>query len=306
MSRIGIIVDGYSTGAGLVKGFERHGIQCIHIQSQPTIPQVYLHTFEPNNYYKNFVYPGDLVTFSKKLEYYQPEFIIPGAECGIELADKLSEALGLSTTNGSQLSECRRNKYLMWQQAKEAGLQVIPSFKAYTLYDLLKWASQQQNWPLVVKPLTSAGGEGVKVCNSFVDCEQAYQEIVTNKTNMLGFNNEAVLIQHYISGDEYVVNTVSHAGNHKLCELWSYSRYERPHGKQIYNTAKAINYDEGEHKEIVQYAITSIEALGINYGPAHVEIIKNKNGCYLIELGARLMGANLNPMALLGKRLTIC
>jgi hypothetical protein len=34
------------------------------------------------------------------------------------------------------------------------------------------------------------------------------------KYNMLGIKNDGVLIQHYIEGEEFVVNTVSCAGKH--------------------------------------------------------------------------------------------
>lgn len=43
-----------------------------------------------------------------------------GAETGVELADQLAERLGLPG-NGMELSECRRNKYLMGERASDGG-----------------------------------------------------------------------------------------------------------------------------------------------------------------------------------------
>lgn len=303
MSRFGVIVDGYSTGAGLAKAFESEGITCLHIQSQRTIPKVYAHTYKPDHYERHFVFDGDVTELTEQLKPYQLEFIIPGAECGIELADHLSEALELSSSNGSALSASRRDKYLMWQQVKAKGIQVIPSLLAQTLEEAVEWASHQAKWPLVAKPLRSAGGEGVKICASISEVVAAYTDIMSTQINMLGFQNQAVLLQHYIVGEEYVVNTVSYAGDHKLCELWNYARYSRPYGRQIYDVAKVVNFDVAKHEAVVNYAINIIEALGIQYGPAHVEIIKNEEGCFLIEVGARLMGANL-PFALLTRCIT--
>jgi len=303
MSRFGAIVDGYSTGAGLAKAFENEGIICFHIQSQPTIPKVYAHTYKSEHYEKHFTFSGNLLALAEQLKPYQLEFIIPGAECGIELADCLSELLELPNSNGGELSATRRDKYLMWQQVKARGIQVIPSLLAKTLEEAVEWASQQARWPIVVKPLTSAGGEGVKICESISEVVAAYTDIMSTQINMLGFQNQAVLLQHYIAGEEYVVNTVSYAGDHKLCELWNYTRYSRPYGRQIYDVAKVVNFDVEKHEAVVNYAINVIEALGIQYGPAHVEIIKNEEGCFLIEIGARLMGANL-PFSLLAKCIT--
>jgi len=41
--------------------------------------------------------------------------LIPGAETGVELADRLSEKLGLRS-NGEKGSEARRNKYVMGEK----------------------------------------------------------------------------------------------------------------------------------------------------------------------------------------------
>ncbi len=42
--------------------------------------------------------------------------ILPGAETGVDLADKLAARLG-TRNNGEELTEARRNKFLMGEQA---------------------------------------------------------------------------------------------------------------------------------------------------------------------------------------------
>lgn len=302
MNNYGIIVDGYSTGAGLAPELSQHGISCIHVQSQPEIPKVYSHTFVPRHYKANYLYNADMIYLTNELSKYNPKFVIPGAECGIELADKLCSNLGLPG-NGIELSACRRDKYQMIKRVESQGIQTIPSFKTSSLTEALNWAEKESVWPLVVKPLNSAGGDGVKICKSATDVEEAYKTIMSTEKNLLGLKSHAVLIQHYVYGKEYVVNMVSFDGEHKLCELWEYSRYERKAGRQIYDTATIVDYKSTEHQDVIDYAIKVLNALNIKYGPAHIEIIKNDDGCYLIELAARLMGANL-PFPLLEKCIT--
>jgi len=297
MNRFGVIVDGYSTGAGLVEKFLEKEIRCIHVQSQQIIPKFYAHTYSPELYCDHYIFSGNLKPLINTLQHYNVEFVIAGAESGIELADSLCEALNLPG-NGTELSAARRNKYLMWEQVKSKNVQVIPSMLAETLEIAIDWVIEQNTWPLIVKPLNSAGGEGVRVCNAVLEIKTAFLNIMNTRINTLGFENKGVILQHYIGGEEYVVNTVSFKGKHKFCELWNYSRYKRSEGRNIYDTAKLINFDPAMHEEVVNYAFKVIHALGIQYGPMHVEIIKNENGCYLIEVGARLMGANL-PFSLL-------
>lgn len=299
VKRYGIIVDGYSTGAGLAKEFAKYDIQCLHIQSKKNIPHVYKHTFDSLDYEKNFIYDDSIESIQQALAEYSFEFVIAGAECGIELADQLANALNLPC-NDIQLSSHRRNKHLMMERVDNYGLQSIPTFHSTELKEILNWANKQTHWPLIVKPVNSAGGEGVRICNFLEDIKEACLAITDQAINMLGFKNNGVLIQHFITGKEYVVNTVSYDGHHKVCEIWEYTRYIRSNGRQIYDTALIIDYDATKHRNILEYAMNVLNALGVKYGPAHVEILVNEAGCYLVELGARLMGANL-PFALLAK-----
>jgi hypothetical protein len=50
--------------------------------------------------------------------------VLPGAETGVELADKLSHNLELRT-NGIELTEARRNKYVMGETVRNAGKQMV-------------------------------------------------------------------------------------------------------------------------------------------------------------------------------------
>jgi biotin carboxylase len=298
MMNIGIIIDGYSTGAGFAPVFKDFGIQCIHVQSSVQIPSVYKHTYNPDNYFKHYIYDNDLSELTAKLSNYRPRFVISGAECGVELADLICEELNLPG-NGKELSACRRNKYLMQKRIEESGLKTIPSFLANNCSMAKDWASKQATWPVVIKPLKSAGGEDVLICNDAHDVVVGLNRILSRPHNMFGFKNHSAILQPYIQGQEYVINTVSYDGKHKLCEIWQYSLCLRDKF-QIYDTASLVEYDETEHRGMIAYAFKVIDALGIKYGPAHVELIKNYAGCFVIEVGARLMGANL-PFSFLSK-----
>jgi hypothetical protein len=50
--------------------------------------------------------------------------VIAGSEPGVELADKLSHRLRLRT-NGEELSAARRNKYLMGEAVRAAGIRAV-------------------------------------------------------------------------------------------------------------------------------------------------------------------------------------
>lgn len=65
--------------------------------------------------------------------------IFPGAETGVELADRLSTCLGLRS-NGDEGSLARRNKYLMGEKVSAAEYRVLAcrlshQLHQYSVYD---------------------------------------------------------------------------------------------------------------------------------------------------------------------------
>ena len=56
-----------------------------------------------------------------------------GAETGVALADELSEHLQLRS-NGTAQSEARRNKYLMGEAVRDAGIRAAKQLRASKWY----------------------------------------------------------------------------------------------------------------------------------------------------------------------------
>lgn len=295
-----IIVDGYSTGGEFAAQLKKWNIHCIHVQSCKIIPPVYITTFRREDYVENLVCEnrddaGELV---EQLKTYNPLFAIPGAEPGVELADIISNQLNLPS-NVAALSEARRNKFVMQETLAAKGLRSIPQFKSARFAEILNWALAQTAWPLVIKPLSSAGGDCVSICFSKDELQNAYDKVIRPAPNMLGLQNREVLIQQYVSGEEYVFNTVSWEGVHTLCEIWSYSHVKRGNG-HIYDCASLVNWNSLAHSALLDYTRSVADSLGIRFGAMHAEVFQTQCGPVLMEAGARVMGANL-PINLLSE-----
>ena len=108
---------------------------------------------------------------------------------------------------------------------------------------------------------------------------------------MLGLTNYSVLLQEYLAGDEYVVDTVSRDGVHKCVALWKYD-------KRVYNGAPVVYYgmqllaidSEPRLAEMVGYTASVLDALGIRYGCCHTEIMLVERGPVLVEVNCRIHG----------------
>lgn len=93
--------------------------------------------------------------------------------------------------------------------------------------------------------------------------------------------NKEVLIQEYLMGEEYAVDTVSATGTHKVTALWKYD-------KRAVNGAPCVYFatilqgageeeEEAEGRRVCDYVLKEVlPALGVEWGPTHTEVRKEE------------------------------
>jgi hypothetical protein len=220
--------------------------------------------------------------------------ILPGAETGVELADQLSSHFSLRT-NGTAQSEARRNKYVMGETVRAAGIRAVKQLQSQTWNEIATFLQEWQPNPyrVIVKPMDSAGSDDVTLCRSEEEVQRAFGHIL-GKVNGLGLVNSSVLVQEYLEGQEYVVDMVSRDGEHKLVGLWEYDR--RPangasfvcHGQWH----RIVSDDPDYYGQIVAYEKGVCTALGIRNGPSHGEVKWYQGAPILVEVGSRCHGGD--------------
>ena len=285
-----VIVDAYSSGNLLAPALKERGYCCVHVQSTKEILPIYASSFEERDFIKNIKFQGSLRELMGHLSSFEPLCVIAGIESGVLLADALSEALELQT-NGTQLSSARRNKFKMHEVLEENGVAFIPQFKSKNLHEIFKWVSTVKFSPVVLKPLHSAGTDCVFICSTPYEIENAFENII-GKTNKLGLKNSEVLVQKYLKGTEYVVNTVSCDGRHMVSDIWQYKKQVLD-GVPIYDAEELLPFQGEIQEKLCSYIFRVLDALNIKYGPAHHEVMMTEEGPILIEMGARLAGGGL-------------
>lgn len=284
------IVDAYSSGSLFAEKLGKLGYECIHIQAAPEITPVFSGSFRPYDFIDNIIHDGDLESTLEKLQRYDPVSLFAGAETGVELADHLSDALRLAS-NGKDFSEIKRNKYLMHEILREKGLTSIKQIKSSNVKEIAEWCKKTNEWPLVVKPINSAGGDNVRLCNTFEDIE-AYCGTILNRKNQMGFLNKEVVVQSYLKGVEYTVDTATCEGVHFVTDIWRVKRNVTEGCGIVEDSMELISPESEEVSALTEYVFKVLEAFHIKYGPAHIEVILNtENGQpNLIELGGRIQG----------------
>ena len=145
---------------------------------------------------------------------------LAGGEAGVDFADSLSEHLGL-LSNGTQIPN-RRDKKIQQELIKKIGLRSVRQAggdKFSEVEDFLR----TESFPVVLKPVESAGSDGVKLCYT-VDEAKEHFELLMKSQMVNGGECPAVLCQEFLRGKEYVIDHVSRDGVHKTMMVWVYDK----------------------------------------------------------------------------------
>ncbi|MFF7561003.1 ATP-grasp domain-containing protein [Streptomyces pseudovenezuelae] len=285
--RVAVVVDGYSAGNFYPAAFAAHGTAVVHVQSTPEL----IPAMAPPDLtaYDDTVLATDEAELVEVLRGLDPVCVIAGQESSVPLADRLSEAVGVPS-NGSALSPARRDKYEMTETLRRAGVRCVEQFKTDDPDAAVAWAEEHGSYPVVVKPLSSAASDGVVVCAD-PDAVRAAARGVLDAPNMFGVTNTEILVQAYLKGTEYIVDTVSSGGERYVCGVWEYEKTLLPSGKNIYNRDLLADPDGNPVvAALTAYVDEVLAALGVAWGPAHAEVIVTDEGPVLVEIGTRLNG----------------
>jgi len=178
------------------------------------------------------------------------------------------------------------------QAVRDAGLDTAESFASPMSSDVVDWATGRGTWPVVLKPVMSAGMDNVHFCHSPQDIRAAHASLLAS-VDRYGRRNDTVLAQQFLSGNEYFVNTVSRGGVHHIVEIWLYHKYQVDSTRSMVSSEHPVPYDDPAARQVGEYALAVLDALEIRNGAAHTEVMLTPDGPVLVECGARLGGAHL-------------
>merc|ERR1712151_727379 len=212
--------------------------------------------------------------------------VIVGGETGVILADELSEAFNLRT-NGTACKG-RRNKSEQQKLVKAAGLRSTREASGTVLADVQDFLKAEP-MPCIVKPTESCGSDGVKKCRSIEEAE-AHFELLMRSQKKAGSQDGAVICQEFLAGKEYVVDHVSRSGVHKTVMVWVYDKRPTNGGDFVYYGMIPVDSASDEAKVLISYTRAVLDALKLDNGPTHGEIMMTEDGPCLVEMNCRSHG----------------
>ena len=218
-------------------------------------------------------------------EDYQPDGIMTLAtDMPMRGVAKTSDKLHLHSINYETAVKAT-DKYDMIKAFKEYDVP-SPWFFVVDTFEELKGHEADVTFPCIIKPTDNAGSHGVAKVYSF-------QELLDNYEYAHSCSRHGkVIVEEYLDGPEVSVEVMVVKGVVNILQITDKITTEAPHFVEMGHTQPS-RLPETTQEAIRNVAVAACKAIGIDKGPAHVEMKVLKRGPVMIELGARMGGDNI-------------
>lgn len=175
--------------------------------------------------------------------------------------------------------------------------EMIKAFKAYGVpspwyfdvdsYEDLKALEGKVTFPCIIKPTDNAGSHGVAKVYDFEELLANYE--YSHSSSRHG----KVIVEEYLDGPEVSVEVMVVKGKVNILQITDKITTGAPHFVEMGHTQPSRLPDDTQ-RQIREVAEAACKSLGLDKGPAHVEMkVTSARGPVMIELGARMGGDNI-------------
>lgn len=198
---------------------------------------------------------------------------------------KVSDTLGLHSISYPTAVKAT-DKYDMIKAFEEHG---VPAPWFYLIKNVaeLDNLKDRLSYPCIMKPTDNAGSHGVVKINSYEELIEKYEY---SHTSSRGGN---VIVEEYLDGSEVSVEVMVVDGKINILQITDKLTTEAPYFVEMgHSQPSRLSIDiQNQIKDVAERAC---KAIGIDKGPAHVEMkVKSQGQPKMIELGARMGGDNI-------------
>ena len=190
----------------------------------------------------------------------------------------VAEGLG-TPCNSKECQEITANKFNMREQMCKYGIS-IPS------YQLVRSKTDKIviPYPIIVKPADNGGSRGVTLAKT-------EEELGVALDRAFGYSpNQTVLIEQFIDGREFSVESITCKGKHYVLQITDKVTTGAPYFVEMAHHQPA-DLTEKQRQDITNLTIQMLDALKIENSAGHTEVKMDANGIpYIIEMGPRMGG----------------
>lgn len=138
-------------------------------------------------------------------------------------------------------------------------------------------------FPCITKPTDNSGSRGVMTVNSLEELKKAVSYSFSNS------KSKKIIIEEMLIGNEVSVEVIVYKGIVHILQITDKLTTGAPHFVET-GHSQPSKLEKNIIEKIKEVATEAVKAVGIDNGPAHVEMMVTNEGPKMIELGARLGG----------------
>ena len=193
------------------------------------------------------------------------------------VASVVTEELGLVGNPSSVIRNIQQKNIVRKLTSKVEGLDKP---QVWTLRQL-----DRITYPCVVKPASGSAKKGVSFCDN--------PEKLTQAIEYAKAANDEVLIEEYIPGEEFSVESLSFNGKHHVIQITRKITTGYPHFVELEHHQPA---DLSEHmrKKIADLVGRLLTSVGFLHGASHTELKVHDDRVFLIEINPRGGGDHIS------------
>ena len=215
--------------------------------------------------------------------------VIPASEPSTPFPAELAPLLALPS-NHDPHPDRFRNKETMRRHAHATGVRV-PRFQAIEHDAAFEMPGDDT---FILKPLRAAGSDAVRLVTG---ADDARRHMRRHARDLFGHENTRWLLEEYVTGPEFAINTVTSNGCHQTIDVWEYCQpgdgATRAYDNPYWNVLQAPR--DARWQALASLAASVLDAFQVRLGFCHLEVKQDlRTGeWHLIEIASRLPGAGM-------------
>lgn len=208
--------------------------------------------------------------------------VVAADDAGVVVAALAGKALGVAA-NDPSAAAATRDKLEMRRRFAASEISQ-PDFAVIEPGSAID--DRGVGYPAVAKPLNRSAGQGV----IRVDTPDELSAAVPRIRSIIGDQQAPILVESFLGGDELAVEGLVRGG--ELAVLALFDKPGRATGPYFPETILVTpsRLPGPVQSEATRVAQRAVEAVGIEHGPVHIEVMADEGKVSVIELAARSIG----------------
>ncbi|MGW5151658.1 ATP-grasp domain-containing protein [Rhodococcus koreensis] len=202
----------------------------------------------------------------------------------------IGEALGLSTHSRRTVASVH-DKNAMRAALRESGVDGTASAVVADV-DALRTFVFEHGFPCVVKPVCGAGSAGVAVVREEGALAAAFARA---GGDFDGLTTSGVLVEQFHEGPQYSVEAFSECGEHQVVAVTR--KFSDPATFVELGHVAPADLSTAQEESIHTYVTRVLDAVGVEFGATHTEVVLTPAGPRVIETHVRMGGDEIPSLA---------